>query len=136
MTNSLYLCCLTIPVLRNIYLHNREHRISWLTYAWPNRLNKPLAWDFVIDKQNFKKTSIGNTKKTLRKCYCSRIRIGKKIVRFKFTLLLPKQCASLDTKALMIKIDKPVEKAKVRGPVFIVAAQWAELFSFIDTMYL
>ena len=50
--------------------------------------------------------------------------------------MLPKQCASLDTKALMIKIDQPVEKAKVRGPVFIVAAQWAELFSFIDTMYL
>ena len=50
--------------------------------------------------------------------------------------MLPKQCASLDTKALMIKRDKPVEKAKVRGPGFMVAAQWAELFSFIDTMYL
>ena len=95
-----------------------------------------MAWDFVIDKQNLKKTSIGNTKKTLRKCYCSTIRIGTKIVRFKFNLLLPKQCNCLDTKALMIKRDKPVEKAKVRGPGFMVAAQWAELFSFIDRMYL
>ena len=136
MTNSLYLCCLRIPVLRNIYLHNREHRISWLTYAWPNRLNKPLAWDFVIDKQNFKKTSIGNTKKTLRKCYGSRIRIGKKIVRCKFTLFLPKQCASLDTNLWWLKEINQSKRLKVRGPGFMVAAQWAELFSFIDTMYL
>ena len=64
-------------------------------------------------------------KKTLGKCYCSRIRIGKKTVRFKFTLLLPKQCTCVDTKE--IKRDKPVEQAQIRGPAFMAATQSAQL---------
>ena len=52
------------------------------------------------------------------------------------SLLLPKQCTCVDTKALMIKRDKPVEQAQIRGPVFMTRTQSAQLLLFIKRMCL
>ena len=53
-------------------------RISWLIKIFPNRLSKPVAWDFVTDKQNFKKTYIARYVKKFRKLHFNGNEIEKK----------------------------------------------------------
>ena len=93
-----------------------------------------MAFDFVIYKQNFKDASIGNTKKKLWGNVIVQGSGLARTVRFKFTLLLPKQCTCVDTKE--IKSGKPVEQTQIRGPVFMAPTQSAQLLWFINTMYL
>ena len=81
-------------------------------------MSEALAGDFVTDQQNFKKTFIVRYKKFLTKCFCSSIRIGKKVTGFKYKPVWSKQYFCVDTKDLMIKRYKPVEQAQINRPRF------------------
>ena len=78
-----------------------------------------MAWHFVTNQQNFKKTLIVRYKKSLTKPFCSIISIDKKVTAFKYKLFGSKQ----SSKDFLVKTYKPVEEAEITGPGFMVPTQ-------------